>query len=863
MSNLNSSFVLRVCFTLCMSIVLTACIEDADPFTSGDSYSGNVVKGPLENALVFLDYNDDGIQDGSEPSAITDVDGGFTLKPSNANFTIVAITSSVTVDGSSGEVLDGVTLKAPSTASVITPTTTLMQEGDLTADQVAEVLGLPAGINPLTFNPYADGVNAADALAVEIASQQVMSVITAFSASAEGAGASQTNAFKAALKAVVEVVKTKATESNSTNRKLDLTMSADLDLIKTQVTAEVANMGEVDQSAFAVMADDTRDAVMHVNDKIKGVISLTSNEAKKVFATTRLLAVQVKKALETEKQSTGTGTIDFAVADNVDYAAAINTAPTDISLSNLSISESASSLVMGTLSSTDAVGEAFTYAIDPLEGTDHAAFTINQNTGALSFVAQPKFGTQNTYSVTIISTDKGGKSYAKPFVLNVLKAITDPLAAAAVLNLEFTPTKNFHFTWTEVADATHYNLFEDASSNGDYQQVNSNEIESTGNAHAFDHIVPLYGRLNARYYLESCNADGCISSPVVHTSDKIADMVSSIGYVKASNTDEGDNFGYIMALSGDGNTLAVGTQYEDSNATGIGGDQSDNSASTSGAVYVFTRSGTTWAQQAYVKASNTETGDVFGRSLSLSSDGNSLAVGMDYEDSNATGIGGDQSDNSASKSGAVYVFTRSGTTWAQQAYVKASNTETGDKFGHRVSLSGDGNSLAVGAPNEDSNATGLDGDQSDNSASNSGAVYFFTRSGTTWTQQAYVKASNAQESDNFGKSLSLSGDGNALAVGAHYEDSNATGINGDQSDNSASDSGAVYVFTRSGTTWTQQAYVKASNTEGSDFFGGSLSLSSDGNSLAVGVQYEDSNATGINGDQSDNSTSDSGAVYIY
>ena len=336
-------------------------------------------------------------------------------------------------------------------------------------------------------------------------------------------------------------------------------------------------------------------------------------------------------------------------------------------------------------------------------------------------------------------------------------------------------------------------------------------------------------------------------------------------YVKASNTEAFDFFGYSVALSADGNTLAVGAYGEDSNATGVNGDQTDNSASASGAVYVFTRTGSTWTQQAYVKASNTEAFDEFGYSVALSADGNTLAVGAYGEDSNATGVNGDQTNNSASQSGAVYVLTRSGASWAQQAYVKASNTGASDFFGYSVALSADGNTLAVGAYREDSNATGVNGDQTNNSASASGAVYVFTRTGSTWAQQAYVKASNTGSNDEFGTSVALSADGNTLAVGAIYEDSNATGIDapGGQTNNSASESGAVYVFTRSGASWTQQAYVKASNTGADDYFGWSVALSADGNTLAVGAIGEASNATGVNGDQTDNSASYSGAVYLY
>ena len=165
----------------------------------------------------------------------------------------------------------------------------------------------------------------------------------------------------------------------------------------------------------------------------------------------------------------------------------------------------------------------------------------------------------------------------------------------------------------------------------------------------------------------------------------------------------------------------------------------------------------------------------------------------------------------------------------------------------------------MGALQEDSNATGFNGTQVDNSANGSGAVYVFQRSGGLWVQQAYLKASNTDAGDQFGYSVSLSGD--TLAVGAAQEDSNATGFNGNQADNSADGSGAVYVFQRSSGVWTQQAYLKASNTGGNDRFGYSISLS--GDTLAVGAIREASNATGINGNQANNSASSSGAVYVF
>jgi len=334
-------------------------------------------------------------------------------------------------------------------------------------------------------------------------------------------------------------------------------------------------------------------------------------------------------------------------------------------------------------------------------------------------------------------------------------------------------------------------------------------------------------------------------------------------YVKASNTSANDFFGYPVALSADGSTLVVGASQEDSNATGVGGDQTNNAAVDAGAVYVFTRSGSTWLQEAYLKASNTGAGDNFGTSVALSSDGSTLAVGASQEDSTATGIDGDQTSNAGLGSGAVYVFTRAAGVWSQQAYVKASNTGNDDSFGAAVALSADGSTLAVGASQEDSTATGIDGDQTSNAGLGSGAVYVFTRAAGVWSQQAYVKASNTGNNDSFGTAVALSADGATLAVGASQENSNATGIDGDQSNDTLSRAGAVYVFTRAAGVWSQQAYVKASNTGDDDFFGTAVALSADGATLAVGAIWERSSAVGIGGDQTDNAAARAGAVYVF
>jgi hypothetical protein len=338
--------------------------------------------------------------------------------------------------------------------------------------------------------------------------------------------------------------------------------------------------------------------------------------------------------------------------------------------------------------------------------------------------------------------------------------------------------------------------------------------------------------------------------------------------VKASNPGMFDHFGeggvldgHIgngVAISADGNTMAVGAQHESSGAPGINGNQNDESAYNAGAVYVYAREGANWTQRAYVKASNAGAGDHFGSSVALSADGNTMAVAAYWESSAATGVNGDQADNSIPNAGAAYIFARSGTTWTQQAYIKASNTGTaavdgvqsdGDQYAFSLALSGDGNTLAVGAITEDSNATGFDGNGADDSAASAGAVYVYTRTGASWSQQAYVKSPPADGDptggDMFGYSLRLDDDGDTLVVGVYDEDGSSRAINGPV-DGERGGAGAAYVFTRAGTTWSRQAYIKVANAEGGDSWGVDVALSADGNTLAIGTADEDCDATGVN-----------------
>jgi hypothetical protein len=163
----------------------------------------------------------------------------------------------------------------------------------------------------------------------------------------------------------------------------------------------------------------------------------------------------------------------------------------------------------------------------------------------------------------------------------------------------------------------------------------------------------------------------------------------------------------------------------------------------------------------------------------------------------------------------------------------------------------------VGAPNEDSGAREVNGDQTNNGAPAAGAAYVFVRNGATWTQQAYLKAFNASVVDGFGAAVAISRD--TVVVGASAESSNANGVNGDGNNNNSPLSGAAYVFVRSGTNWTQQAYLKASNNGSDDHFGGSVAVS--GDTALVGALFECAPAGGMATRAT--TTRSAGAAYIF
>jgi hypothetical protein len=307
----------------------------------------------------------------------------------------------------------------------------------------------------------------------------------------------------------------------------------------------------------------------------------------------------------------------------------------------------------------------------------------------------------------------------------------------------------------------------------------------------------------------------------------------------------GDFFGVMVSVSGD--TALVGACFD------------DDLGANSGSAYVFTRSGTTWTQQAKLLPLDGVADAQFGIAVALSGD--------------TAFVGANRDDDFGSKSGSVYVFTRIGSTWTQQTKLYSSDAKTEQRFGVATYILVD---TAVIGANGDNNALG--------------AAYIFTRTGSTWTQQAKLNASDAGGAANFGYAVSLSGDTALIAapgydggttlhgsayvfvrngttwtrqqklmasdgVAMDHFSSWAVSIDGDTAligawgDHHGDNTGSAYIFTRTGTTWTQQQKLNASDAEKNHYFGNSAVLA--GNTALIGSPGDDTDGK------------DSGSVYVF
>ena len=251
-------------------------------------------------------------------------------------------------------------------------------------------------------------------------------------------------------------------------------------------------------------------------------------------------------------------------------------------------------------------------------------------------------------------------------------------------------------------------------------------------------------------------------------------------------------FGLTCDISGDGSIAVVGAL---------------NYGTYAGAAYVFTRSGTTWTYRTRLTASDAADYDIFGgedyqHAITINKTGTHIVCGSINDDDG----------NSNRGSAYVYVTADGGVNWTQQQKIAPSyQSGSSQAFGNATAFNNDATYMAVASKNMNKSGT----------STNTGVVFIYTRSGSTWTQQAFISPSDGAASDNFGWHISMNGAGDRIFVNSKYDD------------DGGSSSGSVYVFTRSGSTWTQAAKLTKATPVASNYWGSHINCNETGDTFVV------------------------------
>jgi hypothetical protein len=423
-------------FTL-MALTLAACggggasgTEGSTSDTGGTSNNGdrtgNLLKGPVEGAFVFADYDGDGVWDeGLEPYARTDSNGAYRLEnvDTQQSYELIALLDGA-VDNSSGSIFSSGFMKAPTDAQVITPFTTIMVEQELSAQQVADVLGLGdlEDFDPLAFNPYGEGVDAATALAVEKTAHKVMAVVQALSAVFEQSGQDADAAFTMAIDVVADEVRSKA----NGQEKLELggDQSSVTSLINEAITR--ANNEALDTEVVEGLKDSIAAAVNNSLAQIEKVTELSVNgEPNPEFQIATIMVAEVKEAIK-DNDETKITLKEETVANAKVEEIRNNSAP-EIDLTSLqtTISEATDNLVVAVITVTDDEGDDISIIID---GPDADFFEINAK-NEIVFKEQPNYEEKTAFSITIVASD-GIEEVAKPIYISITDK--EPLASLTI-----------------------------------------------------------------------------------------------------------------------------------------------------------------------------------------------------------------------------------------------------------------------------------------------------------------------------------------------------------------------------------------------------------------------------------------------
>ena len=518
-------------------------------------------------------------------------------------------------------------------------------------------------------------------------------------------------------------------------------------------------------------------------------------------------------------------------------------------IANQTVTVDENSLAITTLS---AEGENLSFAISG--GADENLLQIDSITGELSFNNAPDFEIpndsdgNNSYLVEVSISD-GENTVTSHVEININDLL--PVINSFTIKAGAQP-KTLEFDWDvdNRLELSHFTILTDKEGLGNLEILEGAEQISADES-SFAKSYPLhltdFENLAFQLSLRTSEDSPISSSNVLLFKDHLAlnDLIGefsqsdNIGLGLDSGQGSAHWYGEAVALSGDGNTMVVSAPAEESNASGINGDEHNDSLNNSGAVYVFERNGINWAQTAYIKANTSIEGEEFGgstteslqdstrseNSVSISDNGNLIAIGTPKSDENA---------------GRVDLYEKQNGQWEHIERLEASNKRGNAGFGASLHLAGNGESIVIGASRQDSATAEINPNNEEELISNSGAIYVFKKTNTGWEETDFIKASNPSRHDMFGHQVKISYDGTIIAASAPWEDSNATGVGqtSDLDEGEMENSGAVYVFHREENgTWLEHSFIKTSiNDKRLIRSGFQIALSGNGQSLYVSAQ---------------------------
>lgn len=596
----------------------------------------------------------------------------------------------------------------------------------------------------------------------------------------------------------------------------------------------------------------------------------------------------------------------------------INEAPQATSMVDASVEENSSGLIYQAAAS-DPESDALTFEL--ATSADFSQFNLAQ-TGELTFVSAPDFetptdsNTDNRYELVIAASDGVNTTQ-----WNVSIEVTDLTPAFAEFDVSSTNSpRQVLVSWTLTDEPVDLDSLWLTTTQSGQSAIDATELDASVGTAVTEFPILTTDLANTQLVIEARDiGDRAILSSAQLTLADLIDDVDLIGYAKADTIDVSDQFGRAVAISDDGLTMVIGAPEEDSAA--ISGPD-DNSVSNAGSAYVLSRIDGVWQQTARLKADNADVDDRFGELVAISADGSLIVVGAVGEDGANGGVNNLGTDNTSDSAGAAYIFELVNDAWRQHAYLKAQLPVAGANFGSSVAISGNGESVLVGAENENSatgaayhfqllgdlwvagdrlapvtpqafsvfgNQVALDFDgshaivaaRSFDTVFNEGALYAFTTDAppvsapirgapelmTTaqpdqWRLTGQILAPNADERDALGYSIALDDDGSTLVASAVFEDSAPGAVFPNPVEDANATIGATYVFMRDQDVWTFDSVLKPNAAVANDRWGESVAISSDGSKIAISSIFESSSGSGVI-DETNASSPSTGSVVLF